>query len=198
MEVIDAKGLDCPKPVVMAKKALAEYEKFLVVVDNEIAVENLTKLGNKMNAAISVVEESAQEFKVKFEKKADSKNLSADKKEVFEQESPEQKTYLISSDTMGEGDRDLGKILIKSFISTLKELDPLPAKIIFLNSGVKLALLEADVRENLKGLEELGVEILLCGTCIDYYNLKDQMELGELSNMYEIAASLNQENLVKV
>lgn len=193
MEVIDAKGLDCPKPVVMAKKALAEHEKFLVVVDNEIAVENLTKLGNKMNAAISVVEESAAEFKVKFEKKADSENLSENQKEASEQ-----KTYLISSDTMGAGDRDLGKILIKAFISTLKELDPLPAKIIFLNSGVKLALLEADVSQNLKELEELGVEILLCGTCIDYYDLKDQLDLGELSNMYEIAASINQDNVVEI
>ena len=70
--------------------------------------------------------------------------------------------------------------------------------IIFINSGVKLAVLENDVVELLKELEELGIEILLCGTCIDYYELKEQMQVGEISNMYEIASSLNKGNVVKI
>lgn len=199
MEIIDAKGLACPKPVVLAKKALAEHEKFIVVVDNRTAVENLTKLGKKMKAAISVVEESEIEFKVKFTAAAEVKNgtkTTSDSKAAVN--SATQKTYFIASDTMGDGDEKLGRILIKGFLSTIKELDPLPQKIIFVNSGVKLAILEADIIKILEELEDLGVKILLCGTCVDFFGLKDQLQVGEISNMYEIADSLNKENIVKV
>lgn len=197
MEIIDAKGLACPKPVVMAKKALSEHKKFLVIVDNKTAAENLAKLGKKMNADISVVEESASEFKVKFTRNSAAETEGGENTAATDA-SLKQKTYFISSDTMGSGDKELGKILIKGFISTLKELKPLPKKIIFVNSGVKAAILETDLVKNLKELEDLGVEILICGTCIDYFDLKDQLQVGQVSNMYEIADSLNQENIVKV
>jgi selenium metabolism protein YedF len=177
MKEIDAKGLACPKPVVLAKKAITSNQKVLVIVDNQTAVSNLTKLGKKMGAEVSVVEESETEFRVLFKKSKSSDSISAD--------------------TMGDGERELGQILIKGFISTIKELDPLPKRIIFLNSGVKLATKE-DIIFYLKELEELGVEIFFCGTCVDYYGLQEEIKVGEISNMFEIADNLNREDLVTI
>ncbi|OEG62741.1 MAG: SirA family protein [Halanaerobium sp. MDAL1] len=193
MKEIDAKGLACPKPVVLAKKAITSNQKVLVIVDNQTAVSNLTKLGKKMGAEVSVVEESETEFRVMFKKSksSDSENTESDA------ENNGAKIYLISADTMGDGERELGQILIKGFISTIKELDPLPKRIIFLNSGVKLATKE-DIIFYLKELEELGVEIFFCGTCVDYYGLQEEIKVGEISNMFEIADNLNREDLVTI
>ncbi|RAK11755.1 selenium metabolism protein YedF [Halanaerobium saccharolyticum] len=193
MKEIDAKGLACPKPVVLAKKAITSNQEVLVIVDNQTAASNLTKLGNKMEAEVSVVEESETEFRVMF-KKSKSSNSENDESKS---ESKGAKIYLIPADTMGDGERELGQILIKGFISTIKELDPLPKKIIFLNSGVKLAV-KKDVTSYLKELEDKGVEILLCGTCVDYYGLQEEVEVGEISNMFEIADSLNREEAVVI
>ncbi|TDO90125.1 selenium metabolism protein YedF [Halanaerobium saccharolyticum] len=193
MKEIDAKGLACPKPVVLAKKAITSNREVLVIVDNQTAASNLTKLGNKMGAEVSVVEESETEFRVMFKKSksSDSENEGTNSKNNGA------KIYLIPTDTMGDGERELGQILIKGFISTIKELDPLPKRIIFLNSGVKLAV-KKDVISYLKELEDKGVEILLCGTCIDYYGLQEEVEVGEISNMFEIADNLNREQVVRI
>ena len=193
MKEIDAKGLACPKPVVLAKKAITSNQEVLVIVDNQTAASNLTKLGKKMGAEVSVVEESETEFKVMFKKTKSTDSENADS----ESETSGAKIYLIPSDTMGDGERELGQILIKGFISTIKELDPLPEKIIFLNSGVKLATKE-DIVFYLKELEEQGVEILLCGTCVDYYELQAEVGVGEISNMFEIADNLNRRDVVTV
>ena len=193
MKEIDAKGLACPKPVVLAKKAINSNQEVLVVVDNQTAASNLTKLGKKMGAEVSVVEESKTEFKVMFKNKksSDSENAGS------ELEASGAKIYLIPSDTMGDGERELGQILMKGFISTIKELDPLPKRIIFLNSGVKLATKE-DIIFYLKELEEQGVEILLCGTCVDYYELQEEVGVGDISNMFEIADNLNRGDVVTI
>lgn len=193
MKEIDAKGLACPKPVVLAKKAISSNQEVLVVVDNQTAASNLTKLGKKMGAEVSVVEESETEFKVMFKKTKSTDSENADS----ESETSGAKIYLIPSDTMGDGERELGQILMKGFISTIKELDPLPKRIIFLNSGVKLATKE-DIIFYLKELEEQGVEILLCGTCVDYYELQEEVGVGDISNMFEIADNLNRGDVVTI
>ncbi|CCU79707.1 Hypothetical protein Cj1505c [Halanaerobium saccharolyticum subsp. saccharolyticum DSM 6643] len=193
MKEIDAKGLACPKPVVLAKKAITSNQEVLIIVDNQTAASNLTKLGKKMGAEVSVVEESETEFRVMFKKTKSTDSENADS----ESETSGAKIYLIPSDTMGDGERELGQILIKGFISTIKELDPLPEKIIFLNSGVKLATKE-DIIFYLKELEEQGVEILLCGTCVDYYELQEEVGVGDISNMFEIADNLNRGDVVTI
>jgi len=193
MKEIDAKGLACPKPVVLAKKAINSNQEVLVIVDNQTAVSNLTKLGKKMGAEVSVVEESETEFRVMFKKL----KSSASENTESNTENNGAKIYLIPSDTMGDGERELGQILIKGFISTIKELDPLPEKIIFLNSGVKLAIKE-DIIFYLKELEDKGVEILLCGTCVDYYKLQEEVGVGDISNMFEIADNLNRGDVVTI
>lgn len=193
MKEIDAKGLACPKPVVLAKKAISSNQEVLVIVDNQTAASNLTKLGKKMKAEVSVVEESENEFRVLF-KKSKSSDIETDETDA---ENNEGKVYLIAADTMGEGERELGQILLKGFISTIKELDPLPKKIIFINSGVKAAVKE-DIIFYLKELANKDIEILLCGTCVDYYGLQEEVEIGEISNMFEIADSLNRGEVVRI
>ena len=92
---------------------------------------------------------------------------------------------------MGEGNDELGKVLIKGFIYTLTECKPYPKYIIFVNSGVKLTTENEATVENLKILEESGVEILSCGTCLDYYGLKENVQVGSITNMYTIVETMN-------
>lgn len=201
MKEIDARGLACPKPVVQTKNAMAENDEILTIVDNKTASENVAKLAKKMKAEVSIVEEAEDYFKVLIKKSAEaeqkSKTASAGGPN-FKSSSNQGKVYLVASDTLGEGDKDLGKILIKGFLSTLLDIDPLPQKIIFLNAGVKLAVLETDVKQTLKELANAGVKILICGTCLDYYELSKEVEVGEVSNMYEIVDSINNDQYVRV
>ena len=201
MKEIDARGLACPKPVVLTKKAMSDNDEILTIVDNETASENVAKLAQKMKAEVSIVEEAEDYFKIIIKKSAEAKKESeaaAGVSDASEAKSNQGKVYLIAADTLGEGEEELGKILIKGFISTLLDIEPLPQKVIFLNAGVKLAVLEKDVKRTLLDLEKAGVKILLCGTCLDYYELSDQVEVGEVSNMYEIVNSINSGNYIRV
>jgi selenium metabolism protein YedF len=199
MKEIDARGLACPKPVVLTKKAMADNDEILTVVDNRTASENVAKLARKMKAEVTIVEEAEDYFKIMIKKiAADKVENKAAAAVGSESESQQGKVYLVASDTLGDGEKELGKILIKGFLSTLLDIKPQPKKVIFLNAGVKLAVLEKDVTAVLADLEDAGVKILLCGTCLDYYNLSDQVEVGEVSNMYEIVDSLNSSSTVRV
>jgi len=190
LKEIDARGLACPKPVVMTKKALEEESELLTIVDNEAASKNVAKLAKKLNCKVSILEENDNLFKVNI-KKSKEQSLNSKKDDTA-------KTYLIDSEYLGEGSPELGSILIKGFLNTLLEIDPLPKKVIFLNSGVKLTSSYSDTVEVIKELEKNNVAILSCGTCLEYYNLKSELKVGEISNMYEIVDSLNSEKCVSI
>lgn len=190
MKKIDAKGLSCPKPVVLTKKALEENDEVLTIVDNEAASKNVAKLAKKLNCRVSILEENDALFKVNIKKAKEQSSNSEDNNNA--------KTYLIDSEYLGEGSPELGRILIKGFLNTLLEINPLPEKVIFLNSGVKLTSAYRDTVEVIKELEKNKVEILSCGTCLDYYDLKSELKVGEISNMYEIVDSLNSGNFVTI
>lgn len=102
--------------------------------------------------------------------------------------------FLITTDSLGRGREELGKILMSNFIVTIKESPVLPEKIIFLNSGVFLAIKGSPVLEELEQLESLGVGILSCGTCLDYYQIKDNLAVGTITNMYDTVESLLKNN----
>ena len=105
---------------------------------------------------------------------------------------------VISADHMGEGDEELGKVLIKGFIYALTEQDVLPQTILFYNGGAKLTCEESPTLEDLKSLEAQGVEILTCGTCLNHYGLTDKLQVGSVTNMYVIAEKMTQAgNIVK-
>ncbi|AZO94718.1 sulfurtransferase-like selenium metabolism protein YedF [Halocella sp. SP3-1] len=188
MKEIDVRGLACPKPVIETKKALKEDDKLLVLIDSEVVKNNVIKLAQKLNCKVNLLEEG-NEYRLTIEKTAAN---------VKEEGEGNGKVYFISSDKLGKGKDELGELLIKGFISTLIEMDPLPDKIIFINSGVKVPTVNEEAREHLQSLEEAGVTILSCGTCLNYYGLEDKLEVGSISNMYEILESLNQGDVVSV
>lgn len=190
MKKIDARGLNCPKPVIKTKKAIEENDEVEVLVDNETASKNVKKLGIKMGAKVTVVKENDNYYKLLISdyKKTNKTDKNLNKGKVI----------FVKSEYLGTGEQQLGDILIKGFIKTLLEINPLPDKIIFINSGVKLACKNEDVINSLKKLTDNGVEVLSCGTCLDYYNLTDELKVGNVSNMYEIVESLNKGNVLEI
>lgn len=179
---IDARGLNCPMPVINTKKELDKIESGLVIttVDNAIAKENILKLANSLNCEAKVIKEEKDLISIEIKK---GENVIIEKNENI---ALEDKCIFISSDKMGEGNEELGKVLIKGFIYTLTESKPYPKYIILVNGGVNLSTENEATVENLKILEEAGVEILSCGTCLDYYGLKEKLQVGSITNMYTI------------
>lgn len=180
---IDARGLACPQPVVLTKNALDDIEEGIieVTVDNEPASENVARLARNSGCNVEITKEG-KNLIVMIEKK----------KERLKEEREEKKTIsvFVSANTMGRGDDKLGKILIRAFFPTLFEIKPQPDKIIFMNSGVELTVEGSEVIDSLRMIEEEGMEILVCGTCLDFFNLKDKIKVGHISNMFEIVDSL--------
>lgn len=190
MKTVDAKGLECPKPVIEAKKAAESMEDggtLVVLVDNEVAVENLTKFAKSKNFSVSSKALGEKEFEVTMEVRTGFAAESDPNEEIVCQV-PGNKGYcaVISSDTMGSGDDKLGKNLIKAFIFALTQQDELPKAVLCYNGGVKLTCEGSESLDDLKTLVENGVRVLSCGTCLDFYSLKDKLAVGEVTNMYEI------------
>lgn len=184
---VDARGLACPKPVINTKKELDKLTEGVVVttVDNTIAKENLFKLANSLKCEVSVVREEDGEIDVQIIKGEASAEV-----EVENNEELSDQVVLITSDRMGSGNDELGKVLIKGFIYTLTETKPYPKAVVLVNGGVTLSTENEATIENLKILEEKGVTVLSCGTCLDYYDLKDKLQAGSVSNMYDIVETL--------
>lgn len=183
---IDARDMNCPKPVILTKKALDEIDegRVVTIVNNETAKENVSKLAHSMTCNVDI-EQIGSDFYISIfkHKAADVENDATT--------APKGLVVLIGSDTLGEGDKTLGRVLMKAYINTLVEVCPLPETIIFVNSGVNLTVDGAEVIESLKRLESMGVEILCCGTCLNYYRLEDKLAVGQISNMYSIVEKLN-------
>lgn len=189
-KLLDCTKLECPMPVIKAKQELEKDGEMLldVIVDNEIAVQNLTKLANSMGYKSSSKKQD-ENFCVNIEKTAIT-SLNQDKSNLKIVE--ERQTILIKTSFLGIGDDSLGSTLMKGFIFTLTQSKPLPKKVMFLNSGVKLTTENEETVKNLQILEKEGTEIVSCGTCLDFYNLKDKLKVGSVGNMYDIVDSLNQ------
>ncbi len=206
MITVNAIGDICPIPVVKTKKALGELNgpgEIEVLVDNETAVKNVTKMAKSSGASaeseklgekqyrvlITVGEAAAQQ--VQSAKNAAAQPQGQDRQETAAGCRTCMGTVVaVGSDRMGEGSEELGRILIKSFIFALTQLDDLPDKILFYNGGAKLTVEGSESLEDLKTLEEQGVEIQTCGTCLDYYGIKDQLAIGGVTNMYSIVETL--------
>lgn len=187
-KIVDARGMACPLPVVNAKKAaesLNPGDTLIVRVDNEIAVQNLQRFAQHMGFAATGEKVSESEFTVTMviggEAKAEPETacaVDARKKGML---------VVLSANTMGTGDEKLGKALMKAFVFALTKQDVLPETILCYNTGAYLTTEGADTLEDLKLLESEGVTILTCGTCLDFYGLKEKLAVGGVTNMYEIA-----------
>lgn len=196
---IDARGLACPKPVINTERELDNLEEGVVVtiVDNETAKENILKLAKSLSCEANIVDEKENFISIEIRK---GKNILDKQNVVDNKESELDNTCIfISSDKMGLGNDELGKVLIKGFIYTLTESKPYPKYVLLVNGGVKLSAENEETIENLKILENMGVEVLSCGTCLDYYNLKDKLQVGTVTNMYTIVETLkNASNTISI
>ncbi len=195
---VNALGDACPIPVVKTKKAIEQLGGSGVVetlVDNEIAVQNLTKMANQKGYKVSSKKLSEKQYQVMMEigEGAVDEQAAQTTEEVPVTCAPdarENTVVVISSATMGEGDSELGKILIKGFIYALTQLDTLPKTMLFYNGGAHLTCEESVSLEDLKSLEAQGVQILTCGTCLNHYGLTEKLQVGEVTNMYVIAETM--------
>ena len=183
MKIIDCRGLSCPQPVIETKKTLESMKDGIieVIVDNVAAKENVSRFARSQGCQVESAEKGGN-FNLKITKgdvrtDAGISEGSALKKQVV---------LLITSDQIGMGSEELGRVLMKTFINTLIETTPRPETIIFMNSGVKLAIEGSPVLESLDKLEKAGVNLLVCGTCLNYFEVKDKLKAGKVSNMYEI------------
>lgn len=189
---VNAIGENCPIPVVKAKKAIDALTESAVVeisVDNEIAVQNVTKMVSQKNLESTYEKISENHFVIKVQCGEVVENKITEEV-VCTVEKEEKMVVVLSSDKMGEGDEELGKVLIKGFVYAITQLDKYPKAVLLYNSGVKLSAEGSDSIADLKILEEHGVEILNCGTCLNFYNLQDKLQVGKVTNMYSIVEEL--------
>lgn len=200
MVKVDARGDACPLPVVKAKKAIAELNgtgEVEILVDNEIAVQNLTKMAQQKGLVYSAEKLAEWEYSVRFT----VGEAVPEREEKAEACAPDTRTdtvVVIASDQMGEGAEELGKTLLKAFVFSLTQQDKLPKTILFYNGGAYLTCEGSPMLEDLKALEAEGVEILTCGTCLNFYGLTEKLAVGGVTNMYVIAEKmLGAGNVVK-
>ncbi|MBS3897854.1 MAG: sulfurtransferase-like selenium metabolism protein YedF [Dethiobacter sp.] len=181
-ETLDCRGLACPQPVVETKKRLALMPSgvLTVLVDNDVARENLIKLADSLHMEVMADEEDGL-FTVTVLKEV---------KDAAAQEDTRNNVLLVTADTFGRGNDELGALLTQSFFYALAENDKLPTTVYLVNSGVKLACDGSAVLDSLGKLEELGVTVSSCGLCLDFFQLKNNLRVGGVTNMYAIAEAL--------
>ena len=204
MKRLDERGKQCPLPVIEAKKALeasAPGEKVEVVVDNEIAVQNLSKMSDHKGLAVCSEKTGDREFLVTItagEGNDQASEAPAAAEEVTCTPDGRRKgmVVVLSSNQMGQGDEALGKLLMKGFVFALTQQDMLPETILLYNSGAFLSCEGSDNLEDLKTLEAQGVEILTCGTCLNHYGLAEKRQVGGVTNMYEIVEKMTKASVV--
>ena len=194
MRTVNAVGDACPIPVVKTKRALETLEKpdmVEVLVDNETAVQNVTKFA--VQAGKKVSSQKLEEHRYQILIDCTKENIKTERPKDREAGQSDSRTVVVvSSDRMGSGDEELGTVLMKGFLFALTQLPELPGKILFYNGGARLTCKGSESVEDLKAMERQGVEILTCGTCLDYYGLKEKLEVGGVTNMYTIVETMNQ------
>lgn len=186
---IDCSGLTCPIPVIKTRERIAEGGgAFSVLVDNDAACENVSRFAENSGCSVEVsgVEGGFIVRVTPGEKAAEA----AEPLPVTCQVPAGDKVIFIGSDELGRGERELGTALAKAFLYACTENEDRPSKMVFMNSGVRLVTENDETVAHVKQLEDGGVEIVVCGTCLDFYGLKEDLQVGRVSNMYEIQSIL--------
>ena len=200
MITVNAIGDACPVPVVKTRKAMETIKGPEVVetlVDNEIAVENLKKMAGQMGYQVKdqKLEEGKYSVQIMVTEAEKTEKIQADICDCRPTAASD-KVVVIRSNVMGEGDPELGKVLIKGFIYALSQQEDLPKTILFYNGGAYLTCEGSASLDDLKELELRGVRILTCGTCLNFYGLSEKLKVGEVTNMYEIAETMSKASLI--
>ncbi len=195
MRIVDTRGQQCPAPLIAAKKALNETDRgqsFQVLTDNKVSFSNLCRFLSDNGAKFSTEEKHGTwTLTVTGTEEPPGEIRAEEYCSTIENTFPRGDFVIaFSGDRMGEGAEGLGRLLMVNFFKAIKGLDLLPGRLLFYNSGVTLACEGSEVIEYIRDLEKMGVEILICATCIGYYNLEDKRAVGTLSNMFEIAQAM--------
>ena len=187
---LDCRGLACPAPVLQTKQMIEKENPTVlkVLVDNEAARQNVSRFLESRKFQVSV-ESKGADFEVTGRREGQptapeathSPQSRADGKKIL---------ILVATDRMGHGDDELGRKLLFNFLKTLNEMGHDLWRLVFVNNGVKLTIQAADTVPVLKKLEEEGVKILVCGTCLDYFKLLDRKAVGETTNMLDIVTAM--------
>jgi len=197
---VDARGDACPIPVVKTKAAIAKLNgegTVETLVDNETAVQNLTKMAHQKGYGVTSEKQNDSCYRVSMTIQEREDNDNAPEKALSQPMVQEQNTaVVISADHMGEGDNELGRTLLKGFIFALVTQEERPRTILFYNGGARLTCEGSDSLEDLRTLAEQGVELLTCGTCLNFYGLTDKLAVGGVTNMYEIVEKQMKATLV--
>lgn len=198
MITVNAIGDACPLPVVKtinAIKALRGAETVETLVDNETAVENLKRLAQSKGYGFSVTQQGETLFRVCLQI-AEGAEAPDEAPVCCDVPAKKRRVVVISADHMGEGDDKLGRTLLKGFLFALGQLEELPETILFYNGGAKITCEGSDSLEDLKSLAARGVEIMTCGTCLNYYGLSEKLAVGSVTNMYSIVETIAKADLI--
>ena len=192
--IVDARGMACPLPVVKANQALAGMTDGVleVHVDNAVAVENLKRMAQQKGLTFTVTEAGEKHYVVQMPVTGETVSETP----VVCQPMGGDYIVAVDADMMGRGNEDLGHTLMKGFLFALSQLENLPKTILFYNGGAKLTVEGSDSLEDLRNMAERGVEILTCGTCLNFYGLTEKLAVGGVTNMYTIAEKLTAANQV--
>lgn len=216
MKIVNAMGDACPLPVVKTKKAIRELKGGDIVetlVDNEIAVQNLTKMANKNHYGVrsEKIDEGQYRVIITVDQAPSEHQLDEDDEKVYTNEpgtaaeeedetaaAPRRKKTIvaISSERIGTGDDELGSVLMKSFIFALSQQDILPDTILFYNGGAKLPCRNRDIIKDLREMQSRGVAVMTCGTCLNHYGITEELKVGTVTNMYDIAEAMMEADTV--
>lgn len=195
---IDCRGLNCPIPVVNTKRYFDRIDSGsgITIVDNEVAKNNVIKFSEGNGFKYEVDKKADDLFYISILKGEEIENNSCAKNMTITKEMP--LTIVIGSDKLGDGDAELGTALMKSYLFALSEANIIPVNLLFLNGGVKLVVEDSLTLDSIKKLKERGVNIQSCGLCLDFYELKTKLAVGEITNMYAIIEMMNSGNTIKL
>ncbi len=194
---VDARGLSCPQPVLETKKVLDEVapSSLKVLVQGFTSRENVSRFARNRGYEVEVREKVGDEFEIAL-KRAESAIVQKAQEELLACPAPEQSqdgkiVVYVGNNCMGRGDDELGQKLMRGFLRTWIDISPKPWRMIFINSGVKLTTIDEEAAEAVSLLEENGVQVLSCGTCLQHFGIEDKLKVGKVTNMFEIIESLN-------
>lgn len=194
MKVVNVKGMKCPMPLIETKKALKEMkegETLRILIDNETSVKNVTHFLNDNNLPV-VQSKNGEVFELIINKAGDDSFESANELAYCETPGSKDKSYVVvfAKDRIGEGSEELGQALVGAMLHSIDAMEKRPEKIIFMNSGIHLVTKRSLVLPHLKRLEAKEVELISCGTCLDYFEKMEELEVGRVTNMHEIMESM--------
>lgn len=195
--VVDARGLSCPQPVLETKRVIDEQlsDHFRVLVDTETSRENVSRFARNKGFHVEVRENGQEQFEIDIRRTGADSEPEAEEPlmpcPVTDASTRARNVVYVANDCMGRGDDELGQKLMRGFLRTWIDTEPKPWRMIFINSGVRLTTIDDEAVDAVAMLQERGVEVLSCGTCLQFFGLEDKLRVGKVTNMYEVIESMN-------